>query len=56
MSQKTKGALRLIDIGYDASDEELIVEILRRLDEIGDKIDGYIDDNEREEMLRVLTV
>jgi hypothetical protein len=51
---KTSGAVRPIDIEYDVSDEELIVEIIGRLDEIGDKIDGEIDENEQKEMLRLL--
>ncbi|MFZ1481733.1 MAG: hypothetical protein WAT25_13295 [Paracoccaceae bacterium] len=46
--------VRSIDIKYDAIDEDLIVEIIARLDEIGDLVDGYIDDDEVEEMLRVL--
>lgn len=48
------GGIRPIDIEYDAMDEELIVEIVGRFDEIGDLIDGRIDDNEQEEMLRAL--
>ncbi len=48
------GGVRPIDIEYDAMDEELIVEIIGRFDEIGDLIDGIIDDNEQEEMLRAL--
>jgi hypothetical protein len=52
--EKTSGAVRPIDIEYDVSDEELIVEIIGRLDEIGDKIDGEIDENEQKEMLRLL--
>jgi len=48
------GPVRPIDIEYDARDEDLIVEIIGRLDEIGDLIDGEVDDNEREEMLRIL--
>ena len=54
VSQKTSGALRPIDIEYDAVDEELIVEIIGRLDEIGDQIDGNVDDVERAEMLNIL--
>lgn len=51
---KASGVLRPINIRYDISDEELIVEIIGRLDEIGDKIDGEIDENEQKEMLRLL--
>lgn len=43
-----------IDITYDTDDEDLIVEIIGRFDEIGDLIDGYIDESEQVEMLRVL--
>ncbi len=32
----------------------MIVEIIGRFDEIGDLIDGDIDDGEQEEMLRIL--
>jgi len=48
------GAIRPIEIEYDASDEELIGEIIGRFDEIGDLIDGHIDENELVEMLRAL--
>lgn len=54
VSGKVSGGIRSIDIGYDAMDEELIVEIIGRFDEIGDLIDGRIDDDEQEEMLRAL--
>lgn len=46
--------LRPIDIPYDEFDEDLIVETLARFDEIGDIIDGEIDDSEQKEMLRAL--
>lgn len=46
--------IRPIDIEYDAMDEELIVEIIGRFDEIGDLIDESIDDHEQKEMLRAL--
>jgi hypothetical protein len=49
------GAIHPIDIEYDASDEELIVEIIGRFDEIGDLVDGRIDENEQVEMPRALT-
>lgn len=54
ISGKASDGLRPIDIEYDAVDEELIVEIIGRFDEIGDSIDGRIDDVEQEEMLRAL--
>jgi len=44
-----------LDIAYDTDDEDLIVEIIGRFDEIGDLIDGSIDESEQVEMLRVLT-
>ena len=50
----TDGGLHAIDIEYDSRDEELIVEIIGRLDEIGDLIDGDIDDNEQKNMLQSL--
>lgn len=43
-----------VPIEFDASDEALIAEIIGRLDEIGDQIDGHIDACEQEEMLRAL--
>lgn len=54
VSGTASGELRPIEIEYDADDEELIVEIVGRLDEIGDRIDGYVDAREQEEMLRAL--
>lgn len=43
-----------ISIDYDEHDEELIVEVQSRLDEIGDSIDGLISRAELEQMLRSL--
>jgi len=54
VSGKVSDGLRPIDIEYDAMDGELIVEIIGRLDEIGDLIDGRVDSSEQEEMLRAL--
>ena len=54
VSQRTVGEVSPTAIAYDTDDEALIAEIVGRFDEIGEKIDGEIDDNEREEMLRVL--
>lgn len=54
VSGRESGAICPIEIGYDANDEALIVEIVGRLDEIGDQVDGHIDAREKEEMLRVL--
>lgn len=46
--------LRPIAIEYDVNDEAVIVEIIGRLDEIGDQIDGHIVACEQDEMLRNL--
>lgn len=43
-----------LDICYDEPDEDLIVEIVGRFDEIGDVIDGTIDDIEQQQMLAAL--
>jgi hypothetical protein len=50
----TDSGLYPIDIEYDTRDEELIAEIIGRFDELGDIIDGEIDEMERKEMLSVL--
>jgi hypothetical protein len=54
VSGRYSGELRPIPIEYDAKDEELIVEVIGRLDEIGDQVDGQIKPHEVEEMLRAL--
>lgn len=54
ISNITSGGLQPIDIVYDKLDEDLIVEIIGRFDEIGDLIDGNIGNDEQEEMLRYL--
>jgi hypothetical protein len=54
VSGRASGEIRPIGIEYDANDEALIVEIIGRLDEIGDQVDGRIDAREQEEMLRAL--
>lgn len=51
---KAAGPLRPIEIAYDASDEALIAEIIGRFDEIGDLIDGHLEETEQFEMLRAL--
>jgi hypothetical protein len=43
-----------IDIEYDQSDEDLIVEIIGRFDELGDVVDGEIDDAEKQSMMNAL--
>jgi hypothetical protein len=51
MANASRGPIRLIDIDYDSSAEEAIVEIIARLDQIGDLIDGEISRREIETML-----
>lgn len=53
---KVSGGIQPVNIDYDASDEELIVEIIRRFDEIGDLIDGRLEEGEQEDMLRALAL
>jgi len=48
------GELPPIAIDYDPKDEELIVGVIGRLDEIGDQVDGHIEPREMEELLRAL--
>lgn len=48
------GEVNPILIDYDLKDEELILEIIGRFDEIGDRVDGKIDAYEQEEILRLL--
>lgn len=52
---KGSGSIRPIVIGYEKPHETLIAEIIGRLDEIGDKVDGAVDSFEQEEMMRSLT-
>jgi hypothetical protein len=54
VSGNTSGAAYPIDIDYDAVDEELIVQIIGRFDQIGDIIDGTVDGDEQEAMLAIL--
>ena len=46
--------IRPISILYDAQDEELIVETIGRLDEIGDLIGGHVDDEEQKQLIQAL--
>ena len=48
------GPIQPIDIAYDPVAEEVIVEVVGRLTEIGDVIDGTVDDIERQKMLKDL--
>jgi hypothetical protein len=54
VSGNVDGVLNPIEIAYDKCHEDLIVDIIGRLDEIGDKIDGVVDSAELMAMLRVL--
>jgi len=49
------GSVVPIDIEYDAGDEETIAEVLGRLDEIGDVVDGTLGSDEIGEMIRRLS-
>jgi hypothetical protein len=46
--------IRPLDIEFDPTKEDAIVECLARLDELGDVIDGRLRDGEAEELLRAL--
>jgi len=54
IARNESGRLGPIDIAYDENDEDLIVEIISRFDELGDDIDGEINNNEQEQMLNLL--
>ncbi len=49
-----RGAAEVIDIAFEAERQDQIVEVLARLDEMGDVVDGVLSDLELEEMLAVL--
>jgi hypothetical protein len=49
-----EGHRRPLDIQYDHSVEDQIVEVLARLDELGDVIDGDISDAEIQELIKSL--
>src|SRR5947208_13513912 len=42
----TEKVVRIIDIPYEENREDAIVEAIGRMDELGDIIDGAMDDNE----------
>jgi hypothetical protein len=54
VSGAVSGEVRPIEIEYDVDDEQVIVEIISRLDQIVDEIVGEVDAGEREEMLKIL--
>jgi hypothetical protein len=45
------GSIRPLDIIYEPSREDAIVEVIARLDELGDLIDGEISEEELKELL-----
>lgn len=51
---EARGPIQLIEIEFDDACEESISEILSRLDEIGDMIDGEVTSSEILEFLRLL--
>lgn len=50
----TRGPLKPVYVDYDSLAEEQIVEVIARLDEIGDLVDGEISQSEIEVMLDTL--
>lgn len=48
------GSIKPISISYANDDEEMISEVVGRLDELGDKVDGKINVDEKKAMLLVL--
>lgn len=50
ISGAASGPITAIQIDYEEHDELLIVDIVARLDEIGDLIDGIIDFDEKREI------
>lgn len=48
------GPIRPIPIDYVVTDEDRIVEVLSRLRELGDSVDGVLDTDEAEALLRRL--
>ncbi|WP_314645623.1 hypothetical protein [uncultured Microbacterium sp.] len=47
-------AAEVVDIAFEAERQDQIVEVLARLDEMGDVVDGVLSDLELVEMLAVL--
>lgn len=54
VSGGASGQVRPIHVAYDPKNEELVVEILGRLDELGDQVDGQLGTSELEQMLQAL--
>ena len=46
--------IRPVDIDFEAADEESIFEVLGRLDELGDRVDGVVSSRELEKMLAAM--
>lgn len=49
------GPVEPLNIQYDVSYEDEIAEVISRLDEVGDQIDGVVEDHEKIELLRKLS-
>lgn len=52
VSGRATGIVEPIDVEYFGADEELIVEIIGRLDELGDVVDGTIDKDELDGLIK----
>jgi hypothetical protein len=48
---RTESPVIPIDIAYDPRAEEEVADVISRLDEIGDSVDGEIDDDELRRMI-----
>ncbi len=53
-SSNDKTPTKPIDIDYENEHEEIIIEAIARLDEIGDLIDGHISEKEIDEFIQLL--
>jgi len=47
----TDGPIRPLDIDYDPLAEDLIAEVVARLDGLGDPVDGTLSDEEIQELI-----
>ena len=55
VAYKQKGPIKPIEIDYDITVEDLIADVISRLDEIGDLIDGTISEEKLKMMIRQLS-
>jgi hypothetical protein len=49
-----EGPIRPISVEYEPAQEEQIVEAVSRLEQLGDLVDGVIDNDELRELLEAL--